>query len=711
MAQNQSATYKKFLVGAASAALVASAVAPAASAKEFKDTKGNTHEKAIDALSDAGVISGYPDGTFQPNKTLTRSDVVKLMGKWLVSEGYSIPKDYKTKPRFTDLTSSSNDELLQSAAIVKDNGVFNGNNGRLLAGDNITRENMAVVLVRAFDKVHNIDLVKYVEAQDFKKDVIDLNKAKAEARPAIDVLDYFDITNPAAPAFNPKNTTTRGQFATFLHKTINTDFSALVAAPGVNEDLVAVEEAAKLLKDGTVTVPNGEFATDAVKLAAVQEYVNGLITEEGIVAKVAADKTAGNFVVTLTKGKENVEKTIAVKVEFTAADKIVTEVESISKTNVKVTLKALEQDEAAFTVSILDDKGNKVEVNPVSLEKGETEATLTFKTPFSVDPTGVWIIGAVKYDNDAVKNFDDIVKASNEVTLLAALKKASLENVKDGNITAYAAAINASTTKETLADIQKIINTVNESSVTVEEQAAAVKAVDEAANQVQLLAALQNKTFKNVNPEWIVNYQAKIDSLTAPLTVATIQAGIDAANNEAISTANSTATTVTAQNAVTELIKKYVTDDVAPSTTKANQIKASETKAAIFGVKEATTAATVYNALVKLSSLDNVNLPATALNDNLKAEYLVAKNAATIDGTTTVQQLRNAVVTTADAASLTSAAKGIVALTATSTTADVKAALQKLADVTSHTADKFDMTKVNDASLLDYRMHYYQKRS
>jgi hypothetical protein len=99
----------------------------------------------------------------------------------------------------------------------------------LLAGDNITRENMAVVLVRAFDQVKNIDLVTFVKGQDFKKDVTDLATAKAEARPAIDVLDFFDITNPIAPSFNPKNTTTRGQFATFLHKTINTDFSAVKA--------------------------------------------------------------------------------------------------------------------------------------------------------------------------------------------------------------------------------------------------------------------------------------------------------------------------------------------------------------------------------------------------------------------------------------------------------------------------------------------------
>ena len=143
-------------------------------------------------------------------------------------------------------------------------------------------------------------------------------------------------------------------------------------------------------------------------------------------------------------------------------------------------------------------------------------------------------------------------------------------------------------------------------------------------------------------------------------------------------------------------------NDVAPSTTKANQIKASEVKSAVFGVKEATTAATVYNALVKLSALDSVNLPATALNANLKADYLAAKNAATINGETSVSALRSAVVTTADSAALTTAATGIVALTETSTTAEVKAALQKLADVTSHTADKFDMTKVNDNSLVDY---------
>lgn len=218
---NQPKKYRNFVIGAASAALVASAVAPiSANAADFSDVKGNTHEAAINALVETGVIKGYEDGTFKPNKSLTRSDVVKMMGKWLVSMDYEIPTDYKTNPRFTDHTSKTNDELLKYAALVKDNKVFGGyEDGSLGAGKAITRENMAIVLVRAYDAIHKTDLVSLVKEQEFDKDVTDLSKAKAEAREYIDVLDYFDITNPVAPQFNPKNTTTRGQFASFLYKT------------------------------------------------------------------------------------------------------------------------------------------------------------------------------------------------------------------------------------------------------------------------------------------------------------------------------------------------------------------------------------------------------------------------------------------------------------------------------------------------------------
>jgi len=281
---NQPSKYSKFLIGAASAALVASAVAPVASAADFKDTKGNTHETAIDALSDAGVISGYPDGTFLPNKTLTRSDVVKMLGKWLVNtQGVEVPTDYKTKPRFADQTAKTNDELLKYSAVVKDNGVFNGlENGTLDATADITRENMALVLVRAFDTVNKTDLVSYVAEKEFNKDVTDLAKAKAEARPYIDVLDFFDITNPAAPQFNPKATTTRGQFASFLHKTTSVEVS----------DINAEVDSIVATNNTTVEVT---FKTEIEDIKALDFAIEGLT-----VSNASVKQTGGNKVVVLT---------------------------------------------------------------------------------------------------------------------------------------------------------------------------------------------------------------------------------------------------------------------------------------------------------------------------------------------------------------------------------------------------------------------------
>lgn len=270
---NQPKKYKKFVATAATATLVASAIVPVASAASLSDISGNTHEEAINALVSDGIISGYQDGTFKPNKELTRSDVVKLLGKFLETKGYEAAADYKTRPAFADLTTKTNEELLKYASLVKEAGVFVGSNGKLLAGDPITRENMAITLVRTVNTVYDISLEEYVATQDFKGDVTDLTQAKAEARTAISVLDFYDITNPAAPAFNPKGNTTRGQFASFLFKTINADYTAAgqkdEEASSVLPTAIAFEETSIQGTYGTtvtlkakVTVAQGESAAN-----------------------------------------------------------------------------------------------------------------------------------------------------------------------------------------------------------------------------------------------------------------------------------------------------------------------------------------------------------------------------------------------------------------------------------------------------------------
>jgi trimeric autotransporter adhesin len=311
---NQPKKYKKFVATAATATLVASAIVPVASAASLSDIAGNTHEEAITALVDAKVISGYPDGTFKPGNKLTRSDVVKLLGKYLVSQGYEIPADAVSNPRFSDL--KGNKELSEYAAVVADNGVFSGSNGKLLPADNITRENMAIVLVRMINTLKDVSLEEFVASQNFNGDVKDLNAAKAEARTAIQVLDFYDITNPSVSNFNPKGDTTRGQFATFLFKTINSDFAGASAVTGT----------VKAINNTTVEVAFGEAIDDIKSLK---------FTIAGLEVKNAVVKQGTNNVAVLTTAPQEGAKEYTVVVDGDTIGKF-TGIAAVIPTNIVI---------------------------------------------------------------------------------------------------------------------------------------------------------------------------------------------------------------------------------------------------------------------------------------------------------------------------------------------------------------------------------------
>lgn len=242
----------KWMMSTATVALVAAAVVPTASAANFTDIAKSDHKEAILALADAKIVGGYQDGSFKPNAVLTNGNVTKFLGKWLVTEHFQVPADYNKKVRFTDLPTSTKDkELLQYASLINDNGIFKGTNNKLLPSDNISREQMASILVRAIEKVYDIDLIAKYKKENFKSSITDLKLALPANREAIIALEYAKITN--VKTFNPKNTLTRGQFASFLHRSM-TNISEIVKGPEVSIQTVKVVDANTLqvtLTDGT----------------------------------------------------------------------------------------------------------------------------------------------------------------------------------------------------------------------------------------------------------------------------------------------------------------------------------------------------------------------------------------------------------------------------------------------------------------------------
>ncbi len=92
----------RFYQMAIAATLATSAIVittPAQAATSFPDINASTEEgKAILNLAQRGIISGYPDGTFKPANSITRTQAAKILAGIL-----HLDTDNVTNPQFKDI--------------------------------------------------------------------------------------------------------------------------------------------------------------------------------------------------------------------------------------------------------------------------------------------------------------------------------------------------------------------------------------------------------------------------------------------------------------------------------------------------------------------------------------------------------------------------------------------------------------------------------
>ncbi|MFE8696473.1 5'-nucleotidase C-terminal domain-containing protein [Cytobacillus sp. FJAT-53684] len=198
-------SYRKFMATVTTAAVVASMVAPAANAAEvkgFPDVKeDHWAAEGIYSLVEKGIISGYEDGTFQPNKQLIRGHAAILLTRAL---DLPIPTDLNS---FKDVTKKSG--YAEAAAATKQAGIFVGTNNKFGGSDVLTREQVASVLVRAFDLVGTDKEVSFT----------DMDKVNLAHKDDVKVLAQHGITTGTdSGKFDPKAPVTRATFATFIHR-------------------------------------------------------------------------------------------------------------------------------------------------------------------------------------------------------------------------------------------------------------------------------------------------------------------------------------------------------------------------------------------------------------------------------------------------------------------------------------------------------------
>jgi hypothetical protein len=159
-----------------SAALLSAIAVPAVSAEtattQFSDIAGSYAKDAINELVEKGIVNGKGDGKFDPTGKIERQDFAIILAKALGLDVSSTPKS----PTFSDVPSDSyayaSVEAAVKAGLIKGQG-----NGTFGTGSNLSRQDMAVLFVRALgvDSQGKGSILKFSDASsisDYAKDAV-----------------------------------------------------------------------------------------------------------------------------------------------------------------------------------------------------------------------------------------------------------------------------------------------------------------------------------------------------------------------------------------------------------------------------------------------------------------------------------------------------------------------------------------------------------
>lgn len=103
---------------------------------DFKDvSKNNSHYEGISYLTEKGIINGYADNTFKPDRPITRSQTAELFRRALE---LPIPNNIdRVMKNYKDVT--GNHDYAHAIAATYEAGIFTGSNGRFNDG-HLSRE-------------------------------------------------------------------------------------------------------------------------------------------------------------------------------------------------------------------------------------------------------------------------------------------------------------------------------------------------------------------------------------------------------------------------------------------------------------------------------------------------------------------------------------------------------------------------------------------
>ena len=165
------------------------------------DVSGHWAASHIEEMMGMGVIKGYPDGSFKPDKSITRAEFMVMVN---TAFGF---KDSVSKS-YSDVSSS--DWFYSAVGIASGAGYISGySDGTIKPNNSITREEAATMLSKAAGLTGNEDA--YMKFSDYMK--ITWSKSYVGAVSAAGIMSGYPDGS-----FGPSKSITRAESAVSIHK-------------------------------------------------------------------------------------------------------------------------------------------------------------------------------------------------------------------------------------------------------------------------------------------------------------------------------------------------------------------------------------------------------------------------------------------------------------------------------------------------------------
>jgi hypothetical protein len=177
--------------------------AEAAALASPSDVKGHWAEAAIQTYVAQGIVQGYEDGSFQPDRTITRAEFVALINKLFTHE-------VMAEITYSDI--SENDWFYKDIRKAQQAGYVSGySDGTFRANDSITRQETAVLLAKLLELPESEAAIPFADTADSP----DWSKGAIGAVVHAGLMNGYE-----GNAFRPESNFTRAEAVTVLERAV-----------------------------------------------------------------------------------------------------------------------------------------------------------------------------------------------------------------------------------------------------------------------------------------------------------------------------------------------------------------------------------------------------------------------------------------------------------------------------------------------------------